>query len=68
MDGCMEELWAAIHYVGDHPSLGLAAAIGLALVFYLLNRKPRLTREAEDRFQQIRKERGDQYRTLRPPR
>jgi len=27
-----------------------------------------MTREAEDRFKQIRKERGDQYRKLRPPR
>ena len=34
----------------------------------LLNRKPRVTREAEDRFKQIRKERGDQYHKLRPPR
>jgi len=64
----MEQLWAAIQYVIDHPSLGVAAAIGLALVFYLLNRKPRMAREAEDRFNQIRKERGDQYHKLRPPR
>ncbi|MBP1689171.1 MAG: hypothetical protein H6Q33_5314 [Deltaproteobacteria bacterium] len=64
----MEQLWAAIRYVVDHPALGVAAAIGIGLVFYLLNRKPRLTREAEDRFKQIRKERGDQYHHLRPPR
>jgi hypothetical protein len=64
----MEQLWAAIQYVADHPSVGIAAATGLALIFYLLNRKPRVTREAEDRFEQIRKERGDQYRKQRPPR
>jgi hypothetical protein len=64
----MEQLWAAIQYVVDRPSIGIAAAAGLAVVFYLLNRKPRMTREAEDRLNQIRKERGDQYRKLRPPR
>ena len=64
----MEQLWAAIQYVADRPSIGIVAATGLALVVYLLNRKPRMTREAEDRFKQMRKERGDQYRKLRPPR
>ena len=64
----MEQLWAAIRYVVDQPSIGVAAATGVAVVFYLLNRKPRMTREAEDRFKQIRKERGDQYTKLRPPR
>ena len=63
----MEQVWAAIHYVVEHPSSGVAAVIGVALLVYLLNRKPRVTREAEDRFKQISKERGDQYRKLRPP-
>lgn len=64
----MEQLWATIHYVVDRPAMGVTAVLGLLVVYYLLNRKSRVTREAEDRFKQIRQERGDHYRKLRPPR
>jgi hypothetical protein len=62
----MERVWAAIHYFGDHPFTGLVAAAALLVVYHLLNRKSQLTREAEERLKQLRKKRGDMYRTLRP--
>ncbi|MFN8627171.1 MAG: hypothetical protein U0587_14465 [Candidatus Binatia bacterium] len=64
----MEQVGIAIRYAVEHPALAVGATIVLALLFYLLNRKPRMTREAENRVKQIRKERGDQYHKLRPPR
>jgi hypothetical protein len=68
MESFMEQFWGALHYFGDHPSTGLTAVLGLLVLYYLLNRKSRLTREADERLEQIRKERGDYYRNLRPPR
>ncbi|MFI5396195.1 MAG: hypothetical protein ACHQ9S_11750 [Candidatus Binatia bacterium] len=62
----MKQFWSALHYFEDHPAIGLIA-VGVLLVYYLLNRKPRLTREAEERLKELRKERGDYYRRLRPP-
>ena len=62
----MERIWAAIRYFDDHPFTGLAAAAALCVVYYFLNRKSRLSREADERLKQLRKERGDMYRTLRP--
>lgn len=68
MESFMEQFWGALHYFGDHSSIGLTAVLGLLVVYYLLNRKSRLTREAEERLKQLRKERGDYYRNLRLPR
>jgi hypothetical protein len=68
MESFMKQFWGGLHYFRDHPSIGLTAVLGLLVVYYLLNRKPRLTREAEERLNQLRKERGDYYRHLRPPR
>jgi hypothetical protein len=64
----MDQLQALIQYFGDHPFVGLGMATALLGVYHFLNRKPRLSREADERLQQIRKERGDYYRTVRPPR
>lgn len=62
----MDRVWAAIQYFGDHPFIGLVAAAALLVVYHFLNRKSRLAREADERLKQLRKERGDVYRTLRP--
>ena len=56
-----------IQYVLERPLATLGAAAGLIALYYLLNRKSKLTREAEKRIAQLHKERGDYYRGLRPP-
>jgi hypothetical protein len=62
----MDQVWAVIQYLGENPFIGLGIATALLVVYHLLNRKSRLVREAEQRIEQLRKERGDYYRTLRP--
>jgi lipocalin len=36
------------------------------VLYWLLNRKPKLARDAERRMQEIREERGNPYNKLRP--
>jgi hypothetical protein len=64
----MDQLQAIIRYLGDHPFIGLAIATVLLGIYHILSRKSRLTREVEERLQQLREERGDYYRRVRPPR
>jgi hypothetical protein len=64
----MDQLQPFIQYFGDHPYIGLGVATALLVVYHFLNRKSRLSREADERLKQLRKERGDYYRTVRPPR
>ena len=68
MDQLQDQLQAVVQYFGDHPFIGLGGATALLAVYHLLNRKSRLAREVDKRLEQLRKERGDYYRRLRPPR
>jgi hypothetical protein len=64
----MDQLQVVVQYFSDHPYTGLAMAAVLLGLYHLLHRKSRLTREADERLKQLRKQRGDYYRKLRPPR
>jgi hypothetical protein len=63
----MEQLWEWLDYLRDHPLVvaGIVAALGT--LYYLLNRKPKLQRDAEARFDDLRRQHDDVYRGLRPP-
>lgn len=63
----MDELRRVIEYVRANPTHGFAAAAAVVVLYFLLNRKSRMVREAERRIQELREERSDQYRKLRPP-
>lgn len=63
----MDLLYDWIAYLQDNPSMGFAMALGLGAIYFLLNRRPKLMREADHRFNQLRDERGNYYRNLRPP-
>ena len=63
----MDQLQELIQYVQDNPRNSALFALALVLVYVLLNYRPRLTREADARFNQLREERGDVYRAFRPP-
>ena len=62
----MEQLWTLIHYLRDHPGAALGGAVALGVIYWLMNRNPKLMREADRRLEEIRKERGDPYNTPRP--
>jgi hypothetical protein len=59
----MEHLQTVIAYVVAHPFLALAAA---GVVYYVLTRKSRLARDADARFDDLRRARGDHYNKQRP--
>jgi hypothetical protein len=64
----MEHVTTLIAYFRGHPGVLVGVAAALGALWYVLNRKPKMVREADQRFGQLRDERGDQYNTLRPPR
>ncbi|MFQ5665074.1 MAG: hypothetical protein ACE5I7_01455 [Candidatus Binatia bacterium] len=64
----MEQLATVFVYLRAHPAVAVAAAIALVGVRYVLNRKSRLSREADQRLAELRRERADYYNKLRPPR
>jgi hypothetical protein len=57
-----------IEYIRANPTSSLGVAIAVVVVYYLLNRKSRLVRDAEKRIEELHHERADQYKQLRPPR
>lgn len=62
----MDQLWSLVHYLRDHPGAAFGVAVGLGVMYWVLNRKPKMTRDAERRMKEIREERGDPYNKLRP--
>ncbi len=64
----MEEIRTMVRYLSSHPLIGVGVAIFLVGIYYLLTRKSALQRDADARLRQLREERGDYYRNLRPPR
>ena len=62
----MDYVWLLIKYLGDHPVVALAGVLAVAVGYRLLTRKPKLIRDAEARFETLRKDRGDYYRKQRP--
>jgi len=64
----LDHLTQVLEYVRANPTTGLAAAVAVAVVYYLLNRKSKLLRDAERRIDELGRERADQYKKFRPPR
>jgi hypothetical protein len=62
----MEQLWTWIRYLRDHPSTAVGVVLAAVAIYWLLNRKSRLQREADKRLEEIRAERGDPYNKMRP--
>ena len=63
----MEQLAPLIEYLANRPGTTIAAAVGIAAFIYLLFRKPKTVREADQRLRELKGERGGQYNKLRPP-
>ena len=63
----MDELTHALEYIRANPTRSLGVAVAVVVIYALLNRKSRLVRDAEKRIEQLRQERADHYKKLRPP-
>jgi hypothetical protein len=63
----MDRIVALIDYLRAEPRVAVAAAIGILVLYFLLQRKSRLERESERRMNALREERGGRYNSLRPP-
>ncbi len=62
----MDQMWLWIRYVWEHPSAVVWVVVVAAAAYWLLNRKPKLQRDADKRLEEIRAERGDPYNKMRP--
>jgi len=56
-----------VRYLQDNPRMAVWAAIGLIVLYALLNWKPKRTRQAEEQLSRMLKDREDHYRQQRPP-
>jgi hypothetical protein len=63
----MERIFRVLETAKEHPFWVVAAVIGVGILLYLMNRKPRLVREAEQQLAVLRREKGGKYDSLRPP-
>jgi predicted PurR-regulated permease PerM len=64
----MEQLQTFVEYVRTNPAVAAGAVVGVVVLYYLLNRKSRLSRAADEQMDRLRRERADYYTKLRPPR
>ena len=62
----MDHVWLWVRYLQEHPSTMVWVAVIGGAFYWLLNRKPKLQREADKRMEEIREERGDPYNKMRP--
>lgn len=63
----MEQLRPLLDYFAENPSHAAGLAILVVVGIYLMNRPSKVVRQAERRLEELREERGDYYRNLRPP-
>ena len=62
----MDKLEPLFGYILNHPAAAIGALIGLIALGYLLNRKPKLQREADERLKILRRETERKYDEVRP--
>lgn len=63
----MQDLTSWLEALRTNPMLGVGAAIVLVCGYWLLQRKPRVQREADERLAVLRRDKADQYTKQRPP-
>ncbi|MGH3579944.1 MAG: hypothetical protein ACRERC_10570 [Candidatus Binatia bacterium] len=63
----MQDLTSWLEAVRTNPMLAIGAVVVLVLGYWLLQRKPRVQREADQRLATLRRDKTDQYTKLRPP-
>jgi hypothetical protein len=61
----MDQLKPLIDTVSNHPMLAAGVAVGVAALYALLHRKPRIQRDADSRLSALRRDKADLYRNPR---
>ncbi len=62
----MEDVLTWLEFVRQNPHMVVGAALGLAALYAMLNYKSKVTRDAERRIAELRRDREDYYRKVRP--
>ncbi|MFN8642186.1 MAG: hypothetical protein U0802_11200 [Candidatus Binatia bacterium] len=62
----MEALSPLIDALRANPLVGAAIAVAIAVAYAVLQRKPRMQREADERLSALRRDKSDQYTKQRP--
>ncbi len=63
----MDALMPLIDAARANPLVAGGIVAGLALGYFVLQRKPRMQREADERLSALRRDRADLYTRQRPP-
>lgn len=64
----MDWLTQVIEAVRANPWLGVGIAAAVLVGYILLQRRPKMQREADERLSALRRDKADRYTKLRPPR
>jgi hypothetical protein len=64
----MERVFGLLDTAREHPFWAVLAVVGVGVLLYLMNRKPRLVREAEQQLAVLRREKAGTYNEPRRPR
>jgi hypothetical protein len=62
----MADVSSWLEYFYAHPVIGVGVAAAVLVAVFLLNRKPRYVRDADEHLKVLRKDRSEKYRDLRP--
>jgi hypothetical protein len=62
----MQYLTQLIEAVRNSPGLGVVIVVAVIAIAVVLNRKPRIQRDADARLAAIRRDKADQYNKQRP--
>lgn len=63
----MDQAGQWLQYLADHPTGVIIAITAIAALAYLLNRKPKAVREADERLKKLGQEKARHYHQPRPP-
>jgi hypothetical protein len=64
----MDWISKIIEALRANPSLAVGIAVAAVLGYVLLQRRPKIQREADERLSALRRDKADQYTKLRRPR
>ena len=62
----MQALTPLLDALRANPIVGLAILVAAAVAYAILQRKPRMQREADERLSALRRDKSDQYTKQRP--